>query len=130
MSGRVLVVTYFFPPLGGVGVQRTLKYVTYLPRWGWQPSVLTPRNPAYTVRDPSLLTVLAPDLEVIRTGSLEPGSLPNSVLRLLSRPGPSGATDLGGRPTRGGLVGRLAARREGWFLAEDMVPLISRVASR
>ena len=107
MSGRVLVVTYYFPPLGGVGVQRTLKYITYLPRWGWQPAVLTPRNPAYTVRDASLLAVLAPDLEVNRTASLEPGSLPNTVLRRLTRPDASGTYDLGGRPTRGGLFGRL-----------------------
>jgi glycosyltransferase involved in cell wall biosynthesis len=107
VSGRVLMVTYYFPPLGGVGVQRTLKYMTYLPRWGWQPAVLTPRNPAYTVRDPTLLDVLPPDLEVNRSASLEPGSLPNSVLLLLSRPDASGATDLGGRPTRGGLPGRL-----------------------
>jgi glycosyltransferase involved in cell wall biosynthesis len=107
MSGRVLVVTYFFPPLGGVGVQRTLKYVTYLPKWGWQPSVLTPRNPAYTVRDPSLLAVLAPELVVNRTASLEPGNLPNAVLRRLSHPDAAGRTDLGGRPTRGGLAGKL-----------------------
>jgi glycosyltransferase involved in cell wall biosynthesis len=107
VSGRVLVVVYYFPPLGGVGVQRTLKYVTYLPKWGWQPSVLTPRNPAYTVRDPSLVASLPPDLEVIRTACFEPGTLPNAVLRRLSRPDASGATDLNGRPTRGGLAGRL-----------------------
>jgi glycosyltransferase involved in cell wall biosynthesis len=107
VSGRVLMVTYYFPPLGGVGVQRTLKYMTYLPRWGWQPAVLTPRNPAYTVRDPTLLDVLPAGLEVNRSASLEPGSLPNSVLRLLSRPDASGTTDLGGRPTRGGIFGKL-----------------------
>ena len=64
MSGRVLVISYYFPPLGGVGVQRTLKYVKYLPGSGWQPIVVTPARPAYTVRDASLLDVLAPDLEV------------------------------------------------------------------
>ena len=110
MSGRVLVVAYFFPPLGGVGVQRTLKYVTYLPRWGWQPVVVTPRNPAYTVRDPSLLAALSPDLQVERTASLEPGRLPNAVARLLSR-GPTDASgaaaDLASPPRRGGLAGRL-----------------------
>jgi glycosyltransferase involved in cell wall biosynthesis len=107
VSGRALIVTYYFPPLGGVGVQRTLKYITYLPKWGWEPAVLTPRDPAYTVRDPSLLAVLAPGLEINRSASLEPGSLPNAVSRLLSRPDASGASDLGVRPTRGGLAGRL-----------------------
>jgi len=38
VSGRVLVVTYYFPPVGAIGVQRTLKYVTYLPRWAGSPS--------------------------------------------------------------------------------------------
>jgi glycosyltransferase involved in cell wall biosynthesis len=110
MSGRVLVVAYYFPPLGGVGVQRTLKYITYLPRWGWQPTVVTPRNPAYTVRDPSLLGVLPAGLEVHRTASLEPGRLPNAVARLLSRSptdSSGAAADLGRRPARGGLAGSL-----------------------
>ncbi len=85
MSGRLLVVTYFFPPVGGVGVQRTLKYVTYLPRWGWEPVVIAPGDPAFPVRDPSLVPTLAPGLEVHRTASLEPGRLPTAAARLLSR---------------------------------------------
>lgn len=87
MSGRLLVVTYYFPPLGGIGVQRTLKYVTYLPRWGWQPVVVTPRNPAYTVRDASLLGALSPDLEVHRTAGFEPGQLHNALIRRLGGAG-------------------------------------------
>ncbi len=85
MSGRVLVITYFFPPVGGVGVQRTLKYVTYLPRWGWEPAVVAPGDPAFPVRDPSLVPTLAPGLEIHRTASLEPGRLPTAAVRLLSR---------------------------------------------
>ncbi len=105
---RVLVVTYFFPPLGGVGVQRTLKYVTYLPRWGWQPVVVTPRNPAYAVRDPSLLDVLPADLEVHRTASIEPGRVPNALGRLLGgKSTRSTAADLAGKPARSGLRAKL-----------------------
>ncbi len=85
MGRRVLVLTYFFPPVGGVGVQRTLKYVTYLPRWGWEPVVVAPGDPAFPVRDRSLMATLAPDLEVHRTASLEPGRLPSVAARLLSR---------------------------------------------
>ena len=40
---RVLMVSYHFPPIAGVGVQRTLKHVTYLPEAGWTPSVIAPR---------------------------------------------------------------------------------------
>ena len=85
MGGRVLVITYFFPPVGGGGVVRTLKYVTYLPRWGWQPVVIAPGDPAFPVRDKSLIATLATDLEVHRTASLEPGRMPTLATRLLSR---------------------------------------------
>jgi glycosyltransferase involved in cell wall biosynthesis len=93
VSGRVLVIAYYFPPLGGVGVQRTLKYVRYLPLGGWQPIVITPARPAYTVRDATLLDELPPDLQVERTGSFEPARLPNAVAAFLSRrrPAPAGA---------------------------------------
>jgi glycosyltransferase involved in cell wall biosynthesis len=109
VSGRVLVVTYFFPPLGGIAVQRSLKFVTYLPRWGWQPVVIAPENPGYTFVDPSLAAALPPDVEVRRTGSLEPGQLPNAVARRLSRAGAGSdaGTDLSKGPTGGGLPGRL-----------------------
>ncbi|MFI5259126.1 MAG: glycosyltransferase [Candidatus Limnocylindrales bacterium] len=85
MSGRVLVVAYYFPPLGGVGVQRTLKYVKYLPNSGWKSIVLTPAKPAYTVRDASLLDELPPEISIERTGSFEPARLPNAVAGWLSR---------------------------------------------
>jgi glycosyltransferase involved in cell wall biosynthesis len=85
MTRRVLVVAYFFPPLGGVGVQRTLKYVKYLPQNGWQPVVVTPARPAYTVRDASLLDELPADIQVERTGSFEPARLPIAVAARLSR---------------------------------------------
>lgn len=38
---RVLIVAYYFPPSGGPGVQRVLKFVKYLPEFGWEPAVLT-----------------------------------------------------------------------------------------
>ena len=42
---RVLVITYYWPPSGGSGVQRWVKFVKYLPQEGWQPVVYTPENP-------------------------------------------------------------------------------------
>ena len=81
MSRRVLVVTYYFPPVGGIGVQRTLKYVTYLPRWGWEPVIVAPGDPEFPVRDLSLLDALPSGIEVHRTASLEPGKLLNAAVR-------------------------------------------------
>lgn len=116
VSGRVLVIAYYFPPLGGVGVQRTLKYVKYLPQRGWQPIVVTPRNPAYTVRDAALLDELSPDLQVERTSSFEPARLPNAVAAFLSRrrPASSGtSTDGTVGPAGGSLSARLLSKGMG-----------------
>jgi glycosyltransferase involved in cell wall biosynthesis len=85
MPGRVMVVTYYFPPVGGVGVQRTLKNVTYLPRWGWDPVVVAPRDPAYPLRDPSLLTAIPPGIDVHRSLSLEPSRVQLIGSRVLRR---------------------------------------------
>jgi glycosyltransferase involved in cell wall biosynthesis len=85
MPGRVLCVAYYFPPTGGVGVQRLLKFATYLPRWGWQPVVVAPGDPAYGLRDQSLMAAVPADLEVHRTRSLEPAKLPEAVRGLFRR---------------------------------------------
>ena len=66
---KVLIITYYWPPSGGPGVQRWLKFVKYLPDFGVQPVVLTP-DPAqaeYPVLDCSLEADVAPELEVYRT---------------------------------------------------------------
>jgi glycosyltransferase involved in cell wall biosynthesis len=65
MTKRVLVVAYLFPPVGGAGVQRVSKFVKYLPRHGWDCSVLTVANPSVPLFDQSL-TVDIPAATVIR----------------------------------------------------------------
>jgi glycosyltransferase involved in cell wall biosynthesis len=67
---RVVMLAYAFPPLGGAGVQRTLKFVKYLPEHGWEPTVVTVRWSAYQMRDPSLVRELSPDLRVLRAPEL------------------------------------------------------------
>jgi len=70
---RVLVIAYYFPPLGLSGVQRTLKFVKYLPEFGWQPTVLTVEDRGYFAKDESLLAELEDlEIEIIRTPSLDP----------------------------------------------------------
>ncbi len=69
---KILFITYYFPPLGLGGVQRTLKFVKYLPSFGWQPIVLTVRPGSYFAFDPSLLKDVPAAVKVVRTGSLDP----------------------------------------------------------
>ena len=66
---KTLVITYYWSPSGGSGVQRWLKFVKYLPDFGVQPVVLTvdPSYAEYPVLDPSFEADVAPDLEVYRT---------------------------------------------------------------
>ena len=75
MAGRVLVITYYWPPSGGAGVQRILKTVKYLRDFGWEPVVYTAADAAYPVLDESLNREVAPDLEVIRGPIWEPYEL-------------------------------------------------------
>jgi glycosyltransferase involved in cell wall biosynthesis len=57
---RLLVITYYWPPAGGAGVQRWLKFSKYLPQYGWEPVVLTV-DPQFAVY-PALDTTLAKDI--------------------------------------------------------------------
>jgi len=76
---RLMVVTYFFPPVGGIGVQRTLRHVTYLPDAGWTPVVIAPRGASYRVMDPGSVTDLPSGLEVHRSFFYEPARFRRQV---------------------------------------------------
>lgn len=80
---KVLIIAYYFPPLGGGGVQRPLKFCKYLPEFGWQPIVLTVKNGVGPVYDKTLLDELNTykDVKVYRTMSLELGALKNLLLK-------------------------------------------------
>jgi glycosyltransferase involved in cell wall biosynthesis len=73
---KVLLIAYHFPPLGGGGVFRTLKFTKYLPEFGYQPHVLTVKNPMYRIKDPTLIGEIPPSAKVYRTFSFE-----QSILR-------------------------------------------------
>ena len=68
---RVLVITYYWPPAGGSGVQRVAKFCKYLPRFGWEPVVLTVREGTYFAMDPSLEKDLCHIREVHKARSVE-----------------------------------------------------------
>lgn len=70
---KVLIITYYWPPSGGAGVQRWLKFAKYLPEYGWQPVILTvdPEYASYPQRDESLASEIHPDCLIYTTKSFE-----------------------------------------------------------
>ncbi|MEI9920257.1 MAG: glycosyltransferase family 4 protein [Bacteroidota bacterium] len=72
MTKKVLIVTYYWPPSGGSGVQRWLKFVKYLHQAGWEAIVVTPANPSFQMSDPSLLNNIPANTEVIKLPIWEP----------------------------------------------------------
>ncbi|MEQ8423858.1 MAG: glycosyl transferase, partial [Cyclobacteriaceae bacterium] len=72
---KVLIITYYWPPSGGSGVQRWLKFVKYLTRMGWEPYVYTPENPSFTIKDPSLDKDVPNSVEVLKLPIWEPYQL-------------------------------------------------------
>jgi glycosyltransferase involved in cell wall biosynthesis len=69
---RVLIITYYWPPSGGAGVQRWLKFVKYLRNYGWEPVVYTAGNPEAPALDHSLMKDVPEGIEVIRQLIWEP----------------------------------------------------------
>jgi glycosyltransferase involved in cell wall biosynthesis len=69
---NLLIVAYYFPPSGGPGVQRVLKYIKYLPEYGWNPIVFTVRDADYPAIDESLLSEIPQNTTVIKSKIFEP----------------------------------------------------------
>jgi len=72
---KILIITYYWPPAGGPGVQRWLKFAKYLPEFGWKPVIFTPENPSYPLLDESLMKDVPDSLEIIKTKIWEPYQL-------------------------------------------------------
>ncbi|HHT23396.1 MAG TPA: glycosyltransferase family 4 protein [Bacteroidales bacterium] len=69
---RVLIITYYWIPSGGAGVQRWVKFVKYLREFGWEPIVYTPENPEYPSEDHSFVKDIPQGVEVLKTPIWEP----------------------------------------------------------
>ena len=78
---RVLIISYYWPPTGGSGVQRWVKFAKYLPEEGWQPVIYTPENPEQLAKDTSLEAEVPEETQVIKTHIIEPYELYKKVLR-------------------------------------------------
>ncbi len=72
MRKKALIITYYWPPAGGPGVQRWLKFVKYLPEFNIEPIVYIPENPNYPIIDESLLNEIPQNLKILSCPISEP----------------------------------------------------------
>lgn len=72
---KVLIISYYWPPSGGAGVQRWLKFVKYLPQFGIQPHVYTPENPEAPAQDHSLAADIPDEAVIVKQPIFEPYGL-------------------------------------------------------
>jgi len=72
---KVLIITYYWIPSGGSGVQRWVKFVKYMRNFGWEPIVYAPENPDYPLIDKSFADDIPTDVEVIKHKIWEPYQL-------------------------------------------------------
>ena len=75
MKKKVLIITYYWPPAGGPGVQRWLKFVKYLPDFNIEPIVYIPENPNYPIIDNDLVSEVNPNTIILKNKISEPYKL-------------------------------------------------------
>ena len=72
---KILIITYYWPPAGGPGVQRWLKFTKYLPEFGYEPYVYIPENPSYPIIDETLAKDINPKVKIVKNKIWEPYQL-------------------------------------------------------
>jgi len=82
---KILMITYAFPPRGGGGVQRNVKFLKYLARLGWETSVLTVRETQFYVYDSTLLDELDSKTQIYRAGSCDPHRVFSKLQNILQK---------------------------------------------
>lgn len=81
MNKKILIITYYWPPAGGPGVQRWLKFTKYLPEFGYEPHVYIPENPSYPILDQSLVKEINPKVKIIKKPIWEPYQLAEKITK-------------------------------------------------
>ena len=76
---KVLIISYYWPPAGGSGVQRWLKFTKYLPKYSWQPIIYTPENPYFEVKDQALLNDIPAETKIWKSPIWEPYALKDKL---------------------------------------------------
>lgn len=72
---KVLIITYYWPPAGGTGVQRCLRFVKYLRNFGWEPIVYTADNANYPLYDEDLIKEVPEGIQTLKLKIREPNNL-------------------------------------------------------
>lgn len=116
---KVLIVTYYWPPASGPGVQRFLKFVKYFSSYGIHPTILTVKNGSYSSVDPSLLDDVPMEVTTYKTKAIEPFALYNM---LRGKKGKSVEVGMGNIKNPTSLFGRLARYiRSNYFIPDARV---------
>jgi glycosyltransferase involved in cell wall biosynthesis len=98
MSKNVLSIIYFFPPMGGSGVQRTLKFVRYMPEFGYNPIVETIKEGHNFAHDETLLKEVPQSVKVYRSNSGETLWLRNIIEKLSAMRKPKAPVEIDVKP--------------------------------
>lgn len=83
---KVLIITYYWIPSGGAGVQRWVKFTKYLRAFGWEPVIYTPENPEYPSSDLSFIGDIPEDVTIIKTPIWEPFDIYRSLVGKKGQP--------------------------------------------
>ena len=76
---KVLIISYYWPPAGGSGVQRWLKFAKYLPKNNWKPIIYTPENPYFELQDKTLLKDISKECIIWKKSIWEPYTLKDKI---------------------------------------------------
>jgi hypothetical protein len=82
---KILIITYYWPPAGGPGVQRWLKFVKYLPDFGIQPVVYIPENPTYPIVDEKLVNEVSDKAIILKQNIFEPYQLASFLSKIKTK---------------------------------------------
>ena len=112
---KVIILTYYWPPSGGGGVQRWLKFADNLNKLGCTPIIYTPSNPDVPLRDPTLLEDVPDGIDILTTPIFEPSRLLRKIF------GKSGSERLGayGDDKKQSLLSRISLWIRGNFFIPD-----------
>ncbi len=113
---KVLIITYYWPPAGGPGVQRWLKFVKYLPDFGVEPIVYIPENPHYPITDNTLQVELPKGITILKHPIREPFKFANLLSKKSAK---SISTGVIPRKNKQSLIEKLMLYVRGNFFIPD-----------